>query len=348
MNYYPENPDFIKCLDSIPNVQNILRDLNINNFYIPQINFEQENTLFFYVPPIIPQKYLAIFDIDWTVTYSEETLFPIREHDIHILPQRKEILTKLFKLGYTIIFITNQKAKTKSTIKKKCNRIANFLQKLNLPCYAFIATGGDGDKFRKPNIGIWTKINQLIPDIKYAFFVGDALGRAKDFGDSDKMFAVNAGIRDIYSPEEFFPIDKFIIEPGKNMVIVVGMPGVGKSTFINKNLVPEGFYHISRDELKITTQENFAKAVNAIAKTDVPNIVVDATNLTLEIREDFYKIARKYKYNITVLYFVRDAYGWNTLRTKPIEKWAYFRHYNKFIPPSTEKDKQKIVLINNF
>ena len=53
------------------------------------------------------------------------------------------------------------------------------MMKLHLPCYVFISLGDDN--YRKPNTGIWDKITTLIPDIKYAFYVGDALGRPKIF-----------------------------------------------------------------------------------------------------------------------------------------------------------------------
>jgi len=341
----PKNQEFVNCIDIIPNSIPVLNSINIDNFSSSNIKFIQEDTLFYYIPQIIPHKYVALFDIDWTMTYAEQAFGPHwAVDDIHILPQRKETIIMLIKSGYTIVFISNQKAKTKPTIKKKCDRISNFLHKLHLPCYALIATGDD--IFSKPNIGMWEKVNQLIPDIKYAFYVGDALGRKKDYADVDKEFAINANIP-YYSPEEFFPLDKVELPSGKNMVITVGLPGAGKSSFINKYLSPLGFKHLSRDKLNLG-KEAFQKIVLTTAKQGFKDIAVDATNLSIENRKIYYEIAKLYNYSVTILYFVRDAYGWNKLRDKPIPKIVYYKLFKDFDPPSIEKDKHNVILINNF
>ena len=68
------------------------------------------------------------------------------------------------------------------------------------------------DYCRKPNLGMMefleTKMGKSI-DKSNSFYVGDAAGRVKqgkikkDFACSDRMFAMNLGIK-FYTPEEFF------------------------------------------------------------------------------------------------------------------------------------------------
>lgn len=125
-------------------------------------------------------------------------------------------------------------------------------------------------------------------DLAQSFFVGDAGGRTavlknggsgavatpKDFSCSDRNFAHNAGIQ-FKTPEEFFlgesPRDyvrefdlanypwsdeaqgadvKFEKRNNKDIVLFVGPPGAGKSTFFWKYLEPLGYERVNQDTLK--------------------------------------------------------------------------------------------------
>jgi len=124
-------------------------------------------------------------------------------------------------------------------------------------------------------------------DLEHSIFVGDAGGRvaqlrggksgsdkttAKDFSCSDRNLAHNIGIK-YETPEEFFlgeqprpfardfdlaefplpneeselPFEK---TNEKDIVLLVGPPGAGKSTFYWKNLQPLGYERINQDTLK--------------------------------------------------------------------------------------------------
>lgn len=116
-------------------------------------------------------------------------------------------------------------------------------------------------------------------DLENSFFVGDAGGRPamtgvpKDFSCSDRDFADNVGIR-FLTPEEYFLkhkprefkrsfdprafVEKVESEDGlvfekqnlQDMVLFVGSPGSGKSTFYSKHLKPLGYIRINQDTLK--------------------------------------------------------------------------------------------------
>ena len=210
------NLKFITCVTDIPKGLSTLGSLNIPKIYnspeqVPK--WEKEDSLFYTRPSyrgslVKAQNYLALFDIDWTVTFAQKKLKPHwAVDDIELLPHRQKILEQIVKLGYTLIFVTNQKIvakdakKIKQAQEERVKRIQNFIIKLQLPCWVFVATGDD--KYRKPNTGIWDKIKTLIPDIQYAFYVGDALGRPQDFSDSDKKFAENIGIP-YFPPRGYF------------------------------------------------------------------------------------------------------------------------------------------------
>jgi bifunctional polynucleotide phosphatase/kinase len=341
MNNKP-NPYLINCINNIPNYLQILGELNIKSWYSSSIKFLQQDNLYYYIPNIKPQKYIAAFDIDWTLSYPEKKLFPKDPEDIQLLPNRQEKLERLFKMGYTIVLFTNQKSKSKNQKLERVERIKTIIKKINVPVFAFIATGDDN--YRKPNIGMWEKLQQIIPNIKYSFFVGDAMGRPQDFSDSDKLFAINANIN-YYNPEEFFDHNiVFNLNPRKNMIVLVGAPGTGKSSYVKEYLSPLGFKHVSRDLLG-NSKQKFLKAIQQTVQEGL-SLVIDATNPKQDEREIYYNIAKKANYQINVLYFVRNGYNWNKLRENPVPTIGYHIYYKNLIPPNKDNTPGNVYLID--
>ena len=85
-------------------------------------------------------------------------------------------------------------------------KVLLFLLQVNLPFQILVATSKDA--YRKPSTGMWEFLCQscngdVKVDKKKSFFVGDAAGRGKDHGASDKEFAVNCGLT-FYTEDEFF------------------------------------------------------------------------------------------------------------------------------------------------
>lgn len=344
---FPCNQKYLKCVKEIPGGIKILSNLNLVKINDnPTIEWTKEDSLYYTTSPslLVPQSYLALFDIDWTITYSQKKLQPHwAEDDIELLPGRQKILEQLIKRGYTLIFVTNQLVKGtthKSEVvrMKRVERITNFMHKLSLPCMVFIATGDDN--YRKPNTGVWEKITELVPKIDYSFFVGDALGRPQDFADTDKQFAENIGIP-WYSPEDIFPPPKIVLPKGKNLVITVGAPGTGKSTYslrLNYIVISSDKYKSNKKKILTVLEGELKKGVNGI--------VVDATNPKQEDRKVYYELAEKYGYNIIVLYFVRDGAGWNKLRgDNKVPTIAYHKFFSNLVPPTKENTPGQLFLI---
>ena len=121
----------------------ILKSLDISEIYkVANPQFQSlDNILYYYVPEkVVPQTYIACFDIDWTMTFSENSLFPKGPGDIHLLPNRKEYITYLFKQGYTIVFFTNQNSATPAEKKKRLARMSQFIELISIPCFVFVST----------------------------------------------------------------------------------------------------------------------------------------------------------------------------------------------------------------
>ena len=87
--------------------------------------------------------------------------------------------------------------------------------------------------------------------VSNSFFVGDALGRPGDWSDSDKEFAINAGLS-IKTPEEVFPFEggphiKVNADQGG---LLIGYPGSGKTTYSKYFDEFEKYIVLHGDELK--------------------------------------------------------------------------------------------------
>ena len=148
---------------------------------------------------------------------------------------------------------------------------------------------------------------------KKSFFVGDAAGRISaspfkkkispssakgDFSDTDRKLALNIGIK-FLTPEEFLMknppkmkyslagIDPYelmeeIVESSyefkprkKEMIVMVGMPGSGKTEFVKKYILPHGYVHVNQDTCK-TKAKCISVAAEALEKGK--SVVIDNTN----------------------------------------------------------------------
>lgn len=362
-NYYCHDTKLaIRNIDFAPKKIDIL-----NNKYTHYLIMEQEATSGWFEPvpsvriykssiPMAGTGHLAMFDLDWTLIrliYRTSKQGPRDANDYDILPGRREALQQLIDRGYNLVGVTNQGWKSLEQREIALARIENFVRDLNMPIVIFVALAGKGnDPYRKPAPKMWEFIRGVFGHIESAFYIGDAAGRhvPKDFDDADIRWAENVTkhtqenpIVPFDVPENFFP---HIVPPipgdsplggagdgGKVLIVFVGEPGSGKSTFYEKYLKPKGFAHISQDIVK--TRENALKLIEQSMIADEP-IVIDNTNPDQAKRQEYYDMARRHEYAVIVYYFVRNGEAWNETRTgkKKVPAVAFGVYHRDLTPPT--------------
>lgn len=245
-----------------------------------------------------------------------------------LYPEVPEKLQKLHMDGFKICFFTNQGGIARGKIKLDDFKvkIKDIVKKLNVPVQVFIAIGSG--QYRKPRTGMWLELtsgmNNDVPiTLERSFFVGDAAGRPetgkgitkqrKDHSLADRLFAANIGIS-FFTPEEHFlnrrteQWNKPDFEPGNTlddvaqfepddvqfdktkceMIIVVGLPGSGKSHFCNTVLSPKGYRVVNADTLG-STQACLTECQRA--QRSGRSCVVDNTNVDVASRKKFLALA---------------------------------------------------------
>ncbi|KAF2150808.1 PNK3P-domain-containing protein [Myriangium duriaei CBS 260.36] len=219
-------------------------------------------------------------------------------------------------------------------------KAAAVLKTLDLPVSLYAAT--KYDLFRKPRTGMWEKLladhNLTAADVDLAgsVFVGDAAGRiagpkgSKDFSSSDRDLAANVGIQ-FYTPEEYFLSDpprqyvrsfdpsdfltnlvdastngtsSFTKRNDLDIVLFVGSPGAGKSTFYWQQLQPVGYERVNQDILK-TREKCLATAAAHLAASR--SVAVDATNPDPDVRSHWIKLATQFEVPIRCVYFTASS-----------------------------------------
>ncbi|EDW96511.1 uncharacterized protein F21D5.5 [Drosophila yakuba] len=245
-----------------------------------------------------------------------------------IFPEVPEKLKNLHKEGFKICFFTNQGgiARGKINLDDFKVKIKQIVAKLEVPIQVFIAIG-DGF-YRKPLTGMWQHLKSEMNDgveiqEDRCFFVGDAAGRPetgkgatkqrKDHSLADRLFAANVGLS-FYTPEVHFlgkrveqwnkpDFDPTIIqdqvtlfEPDDltfddhpcEMVIMVGLPGSGKSHFCVGFFQSRGYKIANADTLGST--QNCLTACKRFLDSG-QSCVVDNTNVDAASRKKFLQLA---------------------------------------------------------
>lgn len=306
------------------------------------------------MPPIIYKinnpittNLIAAFDYDHTLVKPKEgRQFPKDIDDwMWLYSTVPKKLKKYHNKGYTIIIFTNQ------TKEWKCEQIKNAMESLDIPIIVCIAMN---KMEHKPNTIMFDSIidkNNI--DIDESFFVGDALGRKNDFSDSDKIFANNIGIK-YKSPEKFFikkPKNNIVfdynidIPKHKEVVIMVGYPGSGKSTLVNNVFKKNNYHIISGDIYK--TSSRMIKAANDNIDNNM-SIVFDATNSNKKKRAEYIAFANKIKYMVRIIHMntnMEQSYERNILREENmiVPKIAY-SVYNKYFEQPTSEEAPVIII----
>ncbi|KAL1129744.1 hypothetical protein AAG570_012688 [Ranatra chinensis] len=277
---------------------------------------------------------IAAFDLDGTIIKTKSgKIFPVDTSD-WVVPSNviKEKLNNLIKENYNVIIFSNQNGIGRQAVNKGHFKIKieNIVKELNIPVEVYLSTRSS--IYRKPAPGMW---NALLHkkggniSLKESFYVGDAAGRCekwapgrrKDFSNSDRLFAENIGLQ-FFTPEEYFfgnppaPFDlpKFIPSAiplnkhgdynintsRKEVIIMVGAQGSGKSHFVKQHLMKSGYIPFSRDISK--NNDKVAACLETSLSLSECKIVIDNTNGTIAARKKFIDLCKKYKVPVRCFY----------------------------------------------
>uniref|UniRef100_A0A1B0D571 PNK FHA domain-containing protein n=2 Tax=Phlebotomus papatasi TaxID=29031 RepID=A0A1B0D571_PHLPP len=273
---------------------------------------------------------IASYDIDGTIIKTKSgNVFPKNIDDWMLAyPEVPGKLKKYHGEGFKVVFFTNQAAISKKKLKIEdfVNKVKKVVGKINIPIQVFISTGKG--IYRKPMIGMWRKLEEEFNDgvkidMKESFFVGDAAGRTeakgrkKDHSCSDRFMAINLGLT-FFTPEEHFQgtralpwarpefdpknivPPKTLLEPAgtnlmadhKEIIVMVGSPGSGKSSFVQRSFQGSKYDIVNRDKLG-TWQKCVTAAQSALDRGR--SVVVDNTNPDIESRKRYTDLAKKVK-----------------------------------------------------
>jgi bifunctional polynucleotide phosphatase/kinase len=284
----------------------------------------------------VHREKMAAFDYDWTlVSPKDGKTFPSTIDDWEWLyPTIPEKIKKYYEDGFMIVIFTNQSKAWKH------EQIKLVATSLCIPIFIVIAI----DKCHyKPNP---TLFNIFIRDHKLnkekSFFIGDAIGRKSDFSDSDKVFAENIGVP-CYCPEQVFHVKHEITEiptipltDEKQIIIMMGYPGSGKSTIAKNICKNECFIYIEGDLYKSSTK--MIKASLGHIENN-KSIVFDATNSSSKKRKEYIELGKKYNYKVVCVHVstpLEIAYKRNKLRNyeKYVPKIAYSVYSKNYEQPN--------------
>lgn len=252
-------------------------------FYENKINIMDKQNIILEPTKKVRSKKLAVFDFDGTLVRPKEgRRFPKDQNDWEWLrPSVPDKLRQYAKEKYRLVIVTDQSKLW------KVEMIKDVIKELKLPITVII---GMEKTMQKPNPLLF---KGEFPSFEAeSFFVGDAAGRPGDWADRDIQFAKNAGLT-FFTPEEMFdkpkvPFPTISIPNHKEVIIMIGYPGSGKSTMVKEQLEPKGYVRIDGDSLKTG-----AKMIKEAEKHPDSSIVFDATNATHERREYYIKFAKK-------------------------------------------------------
>lgn len=336
-------------------------------------------------------KKMISFDMDDTlITPLSKKNFGKNEKDWKLFAEKKIMEDKFNEYkdkDYIFVVFSNQNGieaghTTEEIFWKKMDLV---FAELKFPFIVFAAV--KKDFYRKPCIGMFelfeSKYNDNnIIDKSSSYFIGDAAGRKKDqsypkndFSNSDYKFALNNGLN-FLTPEEFFlnikqKIPKIDLElhtfdnnlnnhikfdeKTQEMIILVGSPGSGKSTYCANVLVPKGYVRVNQDTLKTE------KKCLDVASTEIKNgksVIIDCTNPKKEKRSIYIKLAKDNK--IKVRCFVMNvekelAFHLNNLReinnerthhSGAVNKIPIHTFYKYFEEPTKNEGLDEVVKVN--
>lgn len=344
---------------------------------------------------------IAAFDLDGTLitTVSGKKFAEDAKDWKFLFPNVMSTLKRLNTEGYKVVIFSNQrgfshKHNGPQRIEEMKQKMKDIEQILDIPVQCFFSI--EDDLYRKPNIDMWDCMesawNQgVCVDRTQSFYVGDAAGRYnKDFSCSDQKFALNLSVP-FYTPEAYFlgriatdvyhpkfdprtlmsvrkcfhaPEDTPLVPTDRHaeLLIFVGCPTSGKSSLYHRYFQTAGYIHVNQDRLK--THEQCLAVCEAALKIQ-HSVVIDNTNYSRKVRQDFIAMAKSYAIPVRCFYFdvsmevaqhlnafrafcslLRRKRNGHEPRVKRIPDVAYYSYRSQFEAPSLAEGFSEIKTIH--
>jgi bifunctional polynucleotide phosphatase/kinase len=219
-------------------------------------------------------------------------------------------------------------------------------------------------------------------NLPQCFMVGDAVGKEDPYlpyryANFDKMYAKNISqeFRNTHknlgkpkkgfsenSPDfckfirasDFFPHHKVLPRAHRELVIMVGQPGSGKST--TSALLQKAGYDVCVSDFLKSNKELLIECVKMSLESK-NRVIVDALNFSKEQRSRYTKLARAMKVPIRILWHPRWGYPFNAARGKeeamilgttykhkePVPDVAFYNYTKNFEEPTESEGQIEIV-----
>jgi len=273
------------------------------------------------------------------------------------------------------------------TVEEFRMKVMRIREKLGVSLQVFVSTADNGF-FRKPRTGIWNWLENygnegVEVDRSQSFYCGDAAGRdkdwlpgkKKDFSCSDRLLAINLGLRFSTPEEEFLgytatskyslpgytpgptshslldPPTASLVWPSRVMVMMVGIQGSGKSV-VAALLERKGYCVASTDR---TGSRDKTVRVAEQGLKQGHSVVVDNTHVDREARKPFLDLAVRCSVPVRCFLMAtsHDHARHNNLYrelTDPsharIKEPLFNQYRSKFQPPTLEEGFKEIVKVN--
>lgn len=335
----------------------------------------EETIIHLYNKPPTKKKVIG-FDLDYTLIKTKSGLtFPKGPNDWQWWNTNVKKTLKKYNKTHKLVIFTNQGGivmgmKSHDNFTTKMDAIFADLG-FQIETFACV---GRNSPCRKPDKAMWNLFTNNSTDnksYKDAIYVGDAAGRETDHSDSDKKFAENIGIS-FQTPEEFFGEEKkkgvwFNINYNdidlhhndQEIILMVGYPASGKSTFANTYLNEKGYNILSQDYIesvintkKSTPIKKFMKDVKEHLKVG-NSVVIDRTNMSANDRKQFIELGDEFDIPIRAIYIdvsMDNAIIVNKDRAqrteiKAVPNIAYYSMRKKFEMPTEDEGLYDVITV---
>lgn len=294
---------------------------------------------FVHLQPI--HKQYVGFDMDDTLIYSSAKSY-------RAFPNGPESVKKLHDEGHNIVVFSNQKKPKQSDkmMQKKINAVIDLYSSEKSPIPMLFLCARAEDNYRKPNIGMVDLVPSSYGALK--FFVGDADGEEGSHSDCDIAFAHEAKVP-FYTPNKYFtpfpaidqstlPVELVNDDPIPTMILMVGYPASGKTTYVQQVLQPKKYTSVSRDNLG-----TMAKCLKQSRKLleNGKNIVIDNLNASRADRKKWIDLASEMKARTIVIYLtcpMTKAMARNEKREGKVPAVVFYTFRKRFELPSLEEN----------